>query len=143
MRLTKNVVIDTNVFVSAFLKEDSLPRMVIDQIIDDPHSVILISEETITELKYSVFNDKFNKYVSNKVRLAFLDSVLSKSSLTLAEEHITDCRDLRDNKFLEVAVSGNADKIITGDNDLLILNPYRNIEIITPRDFLEAERKAA
>ena len=143
MRLTRNVVIDTNVFVSAFLKEDSLPRMVIDQIIDDPHSVILVSEETITELKYSVFNDKFNKYVSNKVRLAFLDSVLSKSSLISIIEKINACRDPKDNKFLEVAVSGNADLIITGDKDLLELNPYRSIEIITPRNFLEPERKAA
>ncbi len=51
-------------------------------------------------------------------------------------ETITDCRDAKDNKFLEVAVCGHADVIITGDQDLLALSPYRGITIITPRDFL-------
>ena len=46
------------------------------------------------------------------------------------------CRDPKDNKFLELAVSGKADFIITGDQDLLVLNPFRNIEIITINEFL-------
>ena len=49
---------------------------------------------------------------------------------------ITIYRDIKDNKFLELAMEGKADYIITGDQDLLILNPFNNIEIITPRDFL-------
>lgn len=52
-------------------------------------------------------------------------------------EEIKECRDEKDNKFLELAISGNADFIITGDNDLLVLNPFRTIQIITPKSFLE------
>jgi uncharacterized protein len=51
-------------------------------------------------------------------------------------ETIDLCRDPKDNKFLELAVSGNADFIITGDEDLLVLNTFRNIEIISVNDFL-------
>jgi hypothetical protein len=49
---------------------------------------------------------------------------------------IAECRDPKDNKFLELAVAGNADCVITGDKDLLILNPFRGIKIISPRDFI-------
>lgn len=47
------------------------------------------------------------------------------------------CRDEKDNKFLELGVSGNANIIVTGDMDLLILNPFRTVEIITPDMFIE------
>jgi hypothetical protein len=52
------------------------------------------------------------------------------------EESINICRDPKDDKFLELAFSGKADFIVTGDQDLLVLNPFRNIEIITANVFL-------
>jgi uncharacterized protein len=50
---------------------------------------------------------------------------------------ITDCRDKKDNKFLELAISGEASRIISGDNDLLVLNPFRSVVISSPATFLE------
>jgi uncharacterized protein len=47
------------------------------------------------------------------------------------------CRDPKDNMFLELALSGNADLIISGDNDLLVLNQFRGIPVITPREFID------
>ena len=143
MRLTKNVVIDTNVFVSAALAKRSIPRFVVEEAIANQDIVCLVSFDTITELKNTLFDDKFNRYVSIVDRISFLNSYLISTIHISITEKVNDCRDLRDNKFLEVAVSGNADLIITGDKDLLELNPYRSIEIITPRNFLEPERKAA
>ena len=49
---------------------------------------------------------------------------------------ISECRDPKDNKFLELAVAGKADCIVTGDKDLLVLNPFRGTKIISPIDFL-------
>ena len=49
---------------------------------------------------------------------------------TEIQEKIQACRDVKDDKFLELAVNGNADVIVTGDADLLVLNPFREIEII-------------
>jgi putative PIN family toxin of toxin-antitoxin system len=51
-------------------------------------------------------------------------------------ESITACRDLKDNKFLELAIAANASCIITGDKDLLALHPFREISILTANDFL-------
>jgi predicted nucleic acid-binding protein len=58
------------------------------------------------------------------------------SELIEIKESITICRDSKDDKFLELAISGKADFIITGDQDLLVLNPFRNIEIIAANEFL-------
>ena len=55
-------------------------------------------------------------------------------------ETITDCRDAKDNKFPELAVGGNADYIVAGDSDLLILNPFCGIPLLTPREFLSRTR---
>ncbi|MFM7851592.1 MAG: putative toxin-antitoxin system toxin component, PIN family, partial [Flammeovirgaceae bacterium] len=52
-------------------------------------------------------------------------------------QHITMCRDAKDDKFLEVAINGSASTLISGDNDLLTLNPYNELCIITPSEFLK------
>ena len=49
------------------------------------------------------------------------------------------CRDAKDDKFLEVAVNGKADYLITGDRDLLVLHPFREIQIVSPATFLESQ----
>lgn len=50
---------------------------------------------------------------------------------------VDDCRDPKDNKFLELALTVNANCIVTGDKDLLVLHPFRQIPIITVTEFLE------
>ena len=60
------------------------------------------------------------------------------------ELHIGVCRDPNDDKFLELALSGGADCIVSGDKDLLVLHPFRGVPIVTPRDFVsEAWHKDA
>ena len=51
-------------------------------------------------------------------------------------ERVRACRDPKDDKILELAVNGNADYIVTGDDDLLAMNPFRDIEIVRPAEFL-------
>lgn len=137
------VVIDTNVFISALLIDTSIPRKVVDEIFHNRYVDLIFSEETFLELSDQLHSKKFRKSISTITAFLFLKKSARISQLAKVREKITDCRDRRDNKFLEVAVSGNANYIITGDKDLLELNPYRSIQIITPRDFLEPERKAA
>jgi putative PIN family toxin of toxin-antitoxin system len=90
----------------------------------------------IVELSTVFRRAKFNRYLSEQERLQFLSILLRDAETITITETITDCRDAKDNKFLEVAVSGQANVIISGDKDLLELHPYRGIEILTPREFL-------
>jgi uncharacterized protein len=62
--------------------------------------------------------------------------MLAAAELVSIAEHITACRDPTDDKFLELAVNGRADFIISGDSDLLALNPFRTIPIVTPAAFV-------
>jgi putative PIN family toxin of toxin-antitoxin system len=127
-------VFDTNVIVSAALLGGSVPRQAFDKAADE--GTILISAPVLLELAEVLSRAKLNKYVLEEERMRFLVALLKESELVAITEVVTDCRDVKDNKFLELAVSGSADCIVSGDQDLLVLNPFRGIPIVTPRDFL-------
>lgn len=132
--MSKRFVVDNNILVSALLVKNSAPFQVISKI--EKRGVILYSEETLLELNQVLSRKKFIKYFAIEEKQAFIFKLLEKAELVEIEESINICRDPKDDKFLELAVSGKADFIITGDQDLLVLNPFRNIEIITANDFL-------
>jgi putative PIN family toxin of toxin-antitoxin system len=128
-------VIDTNILISAILINSSTPDYAYKKA--KKQRKILFSELTFEELRKIIIRHKFDKYILPKTRHEFINKLRKESEFIDIVEEIKECRDEKDNKFLELAVSGNADFIITGDNDLLVLNPFRNIKIITPKSFLE------
>jgi uncharacterized protein len=130
------VVLDTNVIVSAVLLAGSVPRQAFDKALDE--GSILMSVPTILELVEVLHRDKLNKYLLEEERMRFLVALLKETELVEITETITVCRDSDDDKTLELAVSGNADRIVTGDKDLLVLSPFRGIPIITPDKFLKS-----
>ena len=89
------------------------------------------------EVKGKLLHTKFDAYAPREKRLRLLVALLFAAERVTVHTVVTECRDPKDNKFLELAVDGKAKYIITGDTDLLILNPFRGIKILTPRDFLE------
>ena len=131
-------VFDTNVIVSAALLAGSVPRQAFDMALDE--GTILISVPTLLELAEVLGRKRLNKYLLEHERIRFLAALLKEAELVEVTETITDCRDAKDNKFLELAVSGKADCIVSGDSDLLVLNPFRGISILTPREFLSGVR---
>jgi putative PIN family toxin of toxin-antitoxin system len=128
------IVIDTNVFISALLIKKSVPFQVVSTAFEQ--GIILYSNPTFNELKQVVFRRKFDQYLTSEERNIFLFKFANESESVEIKEEIKACRDAKDDKFLELAVNGNADLIITGDIDLLVLNPFREIEIITPEVFI-------
>lgn len=127
-------VFDTNVIVSAVLLAASVPRQAFDKAIDE--GTILISVPVLIELADVLSRKKLNQYLLEEERMRFLVALLKEAELIEITEEITDCRDVKDNKFLELAIGGGADFIVSGDVDLLVLNPFRGIPILTPREFL-------
>lgn len=133
--MTNRFVIDTNVLISALLFKQSVPFQAIE--LAEKQGIILYSEATLNELERVLNRQKFNKYLSLEERQVFLLKFISASELVSITEKITVCRDEKDNKFLELAVSGNANVIITGDLDLLVLSPFQSLEIVTPDMFID------
>lgn len=127
-------VLDTNVVVSALLLRDSVPRQAFDKALGQ--GTILLSLPVIFELADVLSRNKLNRYLLEEERMRFLVSLLKEAELAQVSEIITACRDAKDDKFLELAVSGRASCIVSGDADLLDLSPFRGIPILTPREFL-------
>ena len=128
-------VIDTNVLISSILSKNTPPQKLFDYSMT--HGIILMSEATVIEITEVLTRNKFDRYAPLFKRSNFLQTLASKIEAIEITESITICRDPKDDKFLEVAVNGKADYLITGDRDLLVLHPFRDIQIITPAAFLE------
>ncbi|MCY3955622.1 MAG: putative toxin-antitoxin system toxin component, PIN family [Nitrospira sp.] len=128
-------VFDTNVIISALLFNDSVPGRAFSLALN--HGRILVSGALVGELSRVLGRDRFDRYVTREERDEFLGSLIRESELIEITEAVQVCRDPKDDQVLELAVNGNATYIVTGDADLLALNPFRDVEIVTPAEFLK------
>lgn len=134
MRSSLSCVFDTNVLISALLFNKSKPAQAFFAALRNGE--VLVSADTISELGEVLGREKFDKYLTDEERERFLRSLLQNARLVEVHEKIRACRDPKDDKFLELTVSGAADYIVSGDNDLLTLQPFKNVQILTPETFL-------
>lgn len=134
-------VIDTNVLISSVLSSKGKPRQVVRHIL--AHGTLLLSKPTIEELESRLARPKFRKYIDVNEVDDFINFIRGVAQFIAPDETITECRDADDNKFLEVATSGGADVLISGDGDLLALHPFRDIPILKPAEFLEIVEDAS
>lgn len=128
------LVVDTNVFVSAILKVNSLPFQVVRWV--DQHGGLLKSVETERQL----IDVLARPHIAAVTIPGFRDDLaklLARAELITITERVAACRDPTDDKFLELAVNGGADLIVTGDADLLALHPFREIPILAPTAFVQ------
>jgi len=131
------VVVDTNVFISAALKDRSPPGTAVHMAAE--RHVLLKSTVTEQELFITLARPRLAPLIPAEFR-DWLDEVMAAAELVEITERITACRDPRDDKFLELAVAGNAELIVTGDADLLALHPFRGVAIVTPAAFVQGGR---
>ena len=135
MTSERRFVFDTNSIVSALLLKRSVSRQAFDYA--RGQGILLVSLDTLAELSDVLRRPRFAKYVTEQEREQFLAAYVREASLIEVNTAFQVCRDPKDDKFLELAVSGHADTIVTGDRDLLVLHPFRGITIVTARAFLE------
>lgn len=134
MKTSERYVFDTNVLVSALLFAPGKPRKAFDIALARGH--IITSFEMLSELADVLSRPKFNRYLLQEERERFLQAFIHEAILVEVTEHIDVCRDPKDNIVLELAVSGGATHIVTGDEDLLVLNPFGGVAIATPDQFV-------
>jgi putative PIN family toxin of toxin-antitoxin system len=127
------VVVDTNIFISAAIKAQTIPNIAVYRAAQ--RGVLLKSHVTEAELTEVIDRPYLARLISLDARNRLLQ-LMAMAELITITERFTACRDPKDDKFLELAVNGHADLILTGDNDLLVLNPFRDIPIVTPVTFV-------
>jgi len=135
MNLELRCVFDTNAIVSAALFEHSIPGRAFYAALD--RGVVVLSPATFVELTDVLRRKKFDRYLTVDEREQFLAKLLHDARLIETTETIRQCRDPKDDKFLELVVGGAASCLASGDEDLLILDPFRGVPILTPTKFLE------
>ena len=127
-------VFDTNVIISALLFEQSKPAQAFYAALDCGD--ILLLQPVLKELNEVLAREKLKPYLLLEERVQFINGLVSEAIFIDIKENLRFCRDPKDDKFLELAVNGGATAIISGDEDLLAINPFRNIPIIKPDEFL-------
>ena len=127
-------IIDTNTLFSSSLSKYGTSRKAVTKATQI--GKLSASIETYNEFLKTLLRAKFDKYLSRNTRIEILLEFKKTAIFSKTTETISDCRDPKDNKFLELAVSANASCIITGDKDLLIMHPFRGIPILNAVDFL-------
>lgn len=127
------LVIDTNILVSfALMPDGNLGKKLTALIDKKPYA---FREATFVELTDVLMRPKFDRFTTAQARGGVLKIIASSAECFEPTETIADCRDPKDNMFLETAIAANATHIITGDDDLLVLSPWRGIEIVRISDF--------
>ncbi len=130
----KCVVFDTSTLIGCCLTQQGRPAEALAYALRN--FTVAVSVSTKAEAIEVFQRDKFDPWKSHQDRMTFLNGFLGAAKEFVVTQLVNDCRDPKDNKFLELALAAKAIMIVSSDSDLLVLNPYRDVEILTPTDFL-------
>ena len=132
-------VLDTNVLVSGLVAEGGAPRRILDAWLEDRYTLVTslyLVEELVHVLSYPRIAKRLK--LSEGEMATILAALLSKAAVTPGHVRLPGVtRDPKDDAVVACAKEGEADTIVSGDQDLLVLNEYDGIQVVTPRRFLE------
>jgi uncharacterized protein len=138
-----SAVVDSNIFVSGLIAEKGLPHRLI-KLLEEELFILIISEDLREELEEVLNREKFSAFLSESKLSKFfrMIDVISTFVLPLTDTPV-EIRDPKDQKVLNAALAGNADYLVTGDEDLLALRDEKELEdlkIISLKEFLKLFR---
>lgn len=134
MAFERRIIVDTGVLVSAAIRPQSIPALALEKawLLFD----VCCSRSTLAELQRVLLAGKFEAYRPLASRARFVDAYAARATRFEVTISVTDCRDAKDNQFLELAETANAEMILSSDADLMVLHPWRGIPILPPSAFL-------
>lgn len=131
------VVVDTGILVSALIRPKGTVGNVLHAL-RDGRFIAIYSTPMMLEVTDVLDRPKIQEkyHVQPEDIIALINLVRLRGELVIPKDTVTACRDPKDNKFLEAALAGEADAIVTGDDDLLVLHPFEGVDILRPVEFL-------
>ena len=133
---TIRVVIDTNLWVSMALGSRAVSEQMA-RVLDNPSIALFISAELLDELTDTLAKPKLQRYLSKTRTQHLFDLIWLKGQLISPTTSARFCRDPKDDFIINLALTAQAQYIVTGDDDLLTLNPIGTIEVVTIADFVQ------
>lgn len=134
MSFARRIVIDTGVLVSAAIRPESVPALALEKAL--LQFELCACDETLAEVEAVLMRSKFDSYVRPELRREFVTGFRQQATMIAVEQIVTDCIDPKDNKFLALAETADAELIIASDPHLTDMHPWREIPIIPPAAFL-------
>jgi uncharacterized protein len=135
------LILDTNVYISAFVFDKAIEQLLV-YCLESMEMDIYLSDKIWYEIEDKFLNgrvleigSKIERSISSSQVLRFLELVKGSCTFIKPSIILEICRDPKDNMFLELAKTVNADNIVTGDKDLLALQNFENTRILKPSDF--------
>ena len=129
-----NVVFDASSLIGALLKQNSIPEQAL--LLARAHDTICLSPDVEAEIREVFTRPCFAKYLAPGRGQLILDVITASAVLVEPVVRVADCRDRKDNKYLELALAAGASTLVTSDNDLLALDPWRGVRIVTPAAYV-------
>jgi putative PIN family toxin of toxin-antitoxin system len=137
------IVLDTNVLVSGLVAEGGAPRRILDAWLEDQYTLVTslyLVEELVHVLSYPRITERVR--ASEQELAAILAALLVKAEVTPGQLKLPGVtRDPKDDAVVACAQEGEADYIVGGDQDLLVLGEYGDVRVVTPRQFVEILRE--
>ena len=142
MSRIRRVVFDTSTLVRAALRMGSVPHQALLKAMGSCD--VCVSVETLAELSAVLDRDKFDRYLDGESRRGFVALIVRQTHLFAVQQmHVEavlpPCRDWKDDKFLALVVAAEANALVSSDEDLLMLNPWRGVPVMTAAEFLATD----
>lgn len=132
MAKKNRIIIDTNLWVSFLLtKQFSF----LDDLLEHRKIQLIFSQELLSEFVEVIKRPKLRKYFSDENLESLLETIEQYADFITVTSNVNVCRDEKDNFLLSLAKDGSANYLITGDQDLLVINQFEKTEIITIAEF--------
>ena len=143
MSAFRRVVFDTSTLVSAALRVGSTPHLALAHALATAE--VCASASTLAELEHVLRRAKFDRYQPMDIRQEFAAMLRGSSSLFVVSGASVSspsppCRNAKDNQFLALLEACDADVLISSDADLLVLDPWNGVPILSPSEFLERSK---
>ncbi len=129
-----NVVFDASSLVGALLKADSVPERAL--LLARTKATLCLSPEVEAEIRAVFLRPKFRQHLVDGRGDRILELLSTAAVSFKPVEPVRDCRDPKDNKYLELALAAAAEFIVSSDDDLLALDPWRGVRIVTPAEYV-------
>jgi putative PIN family toxin of toxin-antitoxin system len=128
------IIFDVSALVGAAIRRDSVPERALRRALASDR--IALSEPVIAELAHVLSRPRLARFMDEALRDEIEHLVISRGVRFVPTDTVSDCRDPKDNIYLELALAAGAHTIVSSDADLLVLHPWRGIRILTPADHL-------
>jgi putative PIN family toxin of toxin-antitoxin system len=128
------IVIDVSTIVGAALRPSGIPRQAFDRARET--AGVALSQSVLDEVREVLARPKFVDVITQADRDDIIRALTAAAAWFKPLTPVNDCRDPDDNKYLELALAARAVAVLSSDNDLLVLDPWRDVRIVRPSEFL-------